>query len=80
MTLVEQARLTWRKSSHSGSGNGDCIEVAWVKSSYSGTGNGNCVEIAALPDQIAVRDSKAPASGALTFPSTAWHSFLSSVR
>ncbi|MFE0020069.1 DUF397 domain-containing protein [Amycolatopsis sp. NPDC059021] len=80
MTPAQQARLTWRKSSYSNGGNGECVEVAWMKSSYSNGGTGECVEIAVLPARIAVRDSKAPASGALTFPSAAWHSFLSSVR
>ncbi|GAA4538151.1 DUF397 domain-containing protein [Amycolatopsis samaneae] len=80
MTPAQQARLIWRKSSYSNGGNGECVEVAWVKSSYSGTGNGNCVEIAVLPEQVAVRDSKDPASGALTFPSAAWRPFLRSVR
>ncbi|MEV4254282.1 DUF397 domain-containing protein [Spirillospora sp. NPDC049652] len=37
----------WRKSSHSGSTGGQCIEVAnfaWRTSSHSG-GTGNCVEV-----------------------------------
>lgn len=37
---------TWRKSSFSAAGNGNCIEVAWRKSSHSGATNGNCVEVA----------------------------------
>jgi hypothetical protein len=42
----------------------------WRKSSYSGGGDGDtCVEIAALPTRISVRDSKAPARAALSFPS-----------
>lgn len=38
-------QATWRKSSFSGSG---------------GVGGGNCVELAALPDRIAIRNSKDP--------------------
>ncbi|MFD9894538.1 DUF397 domain-containing protein [Amycolatopsis sp. NPDC059027] len=42
------APLIWRKSSHSGSNGGDCVEVAlpWRKSSYSTSNNGDCVEVA----------------------------------
>jgi hypothetical protein len=40
----------WRKSSHSGSGGTECIEVAafWRKSSYSGGEGQMCVEAAAV--------------------------------
>ncbi|MEU1949410.1 DUF397 domain-containing protein [Streptomyces sp. NPDC059474] len=43
--------LKWFKSSYSGGGGGDCVEVAftqldWSKSSYSGGGGDNCVEVA----------------------------------
>ncbi|PZT70575.1 DUF397 domain-containing protein [Streptomyces sp. SW4] len=41
----------------------------WRKSSYSGSGDGNaCVEISHRHPRIAVRDSKAPARAALSFP------------
>ncbi|MEU6486751.1 DUF397 domain-containing protein [Streptomyces sp. NPDC046887] len=45
MSAVE---LDWFKSSYSGGGGGNCVEVAlsWTKSSYSGAGGGNCVEVA----------------------------------
>ncbi|MGA5331755.1 DUF397 domain-containing protein [Streptomyces cellulosae] len=40
----------------------------WRKSSCSGGGDGNnCVEIAGSPTHAAVRDSKAPNRGILTF-------------
>jgi len=73
--------LQWRKSSYSsGEGeNGNCIEVAlWQKSSYSsGDGeNGNCVEVAVATTSVAVRDSKAPTSGTLVIPASAWPAFL----
>ncbi|WNE96813.1 DUF397 domain-containing protein [Streptomyces luomodiensis] len=43
--------LKWFKSSYSGGGGGNCVEVAftqldWSKSSYSGGGGDNCVEVA----------------------------------
>lgn len=50
--------------------------LTWRKSSRSGTGgNGNCVEIARTLATTAVRDSKNPAAGTLTFPATAWTAF-----
>ncbi|MFE6482183.1 DUF397 domain-containing protein [Streptomyces sp. NPDC057757] len=61
---------TWRKSSYSSSSGGDCVECAplgtadWRKSSYSGSSGGECVEVADLTPHIALRDSKAPESGA----------------
>jgi hypothetical protein len=53
MTSVDLARVTWRKSSFSGAGNG---------------GGGECVEVAALDDgQTAVRNSNHPDHGAVFF-------------
>nr|WP_026316567.1 DUF397 domain-containing protein [Actinokineospora enzanensis] len=65
--------VEWRKSSFSGT-NGDCVEVGWRKSSFSGD-NGDCVEVA-YTETVAVRDSKKPAAGILSFTPTAWASFL----
>ncbi|WP_158886970.1 DUF397 domain-containing protein [Amycolatopsis anabasis] len=53
--------------------------MEWRKSSYStGDGhNGACVEVAFVADAtVAVRDSKAPAAGQLSFPDSAWQAFL----
>ncbi|MFJ9560641.1 DUF397 domain-containing protein [Streptomyces fuscichromogenes] len=53
----------------------------WRKSSYSGGGDGNeCVEIAATPTRTAVRDSKAPTSRTLTFPTPAFTLFLETLK
>jgi len=60
---VDFARLAWRKSSRS-TASGD---------------NGNCVEIAFAGPAVAVRDSKNPTAGALTFPASALSTFLHSV-
>jgi len=73
----------WRKSSYSGTNGGACVEVAevWRKSSYSGTNGGNCVEVAAaLPDAIAVRDSKDPDGPRLIFTPQAWATFTTALR
>jgi hypothetical protein len=79
---MDFSELTWRKSSYSGAGgNGACVEIAWRKSSYSGSGgNANCVEVAYLSPAAAVRDSKSPDSGILTFPTAPWAAFLDSQR
>ena len=74
---------TFFKSSHSGAGE-NCVEVAQIptkfrKSSYSGVNN-NCVEVADLPCGAAVRDSKNPAKGHLSFGSAEWAAFLGSAR
>ncbi|CAM5246527.1 DUF397 domain-containing protein [Streptomyces fumanus] len=53
----------------------------WRKSSYSGPGDGNsCVEIADTRTQVAVRDSKNLAYGALTFPVAAFAPFLDALK
>ena len=64
---MDLSRAFWRKSSYSGS-QSNCVEVAvmWRKSSYSGT-QSSCVEVAEFGHVVAVRDSKDPASPALTF-------------
>ncbi|MDX3457536.1 DUF397 domain-containing protein [Streptomyces sp. ME02-8801-2C] len=54
---------TWRKSSHSGGGQGDA-----------------CVEIADHLVQVAVRDSKLPAHGTLTFPAGAFTRFVEGLK
>ncbi|WP_399138252.1 DUF397 domain-containing protein [Streptomyces sp. NBUA17] len=53
----------------------------WRKSSYSGPDDGNnCVEIANVPTRIAVRDSKAPAHGTLTFRAEAFEAFVGAIK
>ena len=48
-------------------------DLCWRKSSYSsGDGQGDCVEVAFVPGAVAVRDSKAPASGTLTVSAETW--------
>ncbi|MCC2278680.1 DUF397 domain-containing protein [Streptomyces sp. ET3-23] len=54
---------TWRKSSHSGPGNG--------------TGGDDCLEVADnIPGVVPVRDSKNPHGPALAFPAAAWAAFV----
>lgn len=51
----------------------------WRKSSYSGGGN-QCVEVARFGAAVAVRDSKNPDGGHLTFGTAAWNAFLGRVK
>src|SRR5882757_942896 len=68
----------WRKSSYSGSGNTDCVEVNWHKNSHSGaSGSSDCVEVAYVASNVGVRDSKNASGPRLSFPETAWRSFVS---
>ncbi|MET9778486.1 DUF397 domain-containing protein [Streptomyces sp. NPDC006367] len=53
----------------------------WRKSSYSGGGEGNdCVEVAELGHRTAVRDSKDPSRGALSFPAPAFAAFVGALK
>jgi len=53
----------------------------WRKSSYSGSGDGNaCVEIADNRTHVAIRDSKDPAYGTLTFPTGAFAPFIDALK
>jgi hypothetical protein len=51
----------------------------WRKSSYSGGGN-NCVEVAQAGGISAVRDSKNPDGGHLTFGAEAWEAFITDIK
>ncbi|UIX32513.1 DUF397 domain-containing protein [Streptomyces sp. GQFP] len=84
-TSQQLTAATWRKSSYSGTSGGDCVECAplgsasWRKSSYSADTGGECVEVAViapLTPHIAIRDSKAPALGALTLTPEAFGAFV----
>ena len=66
-------------------GNADPLaDAQWRKSSCSGNGgngSGGCVETAVLTDgQMAVRDSKNPASAALLFTRTGFDGWLNSIK
>jgi hypothetical protein len=71
------SELAWFKSSYSGSGGGECLEVAleWHKSTHSGAEGGECVEVAACPGTVHVRDSKDPQGPTLAFGPAAWSAF-----
>lgn len=65
----------WRKSSYSNAGN-NCVEVAtWRRFSRSSAQNA-CVEVGQSGTACAVRDSKNPEAGYLTFGERAWQAFV----
>jgi Domain of unknown function (DUF397) len=73
----------WRKSSHSGNGGANCVEVAanWRKSSYSGNGGGDYVEAARnRPDIVLVRDSKDRKGPKLALSDQAWSAFVQGIK
>ncbi|WP_181794624.1 DUF397 domain-containing protein [Streptomyces sp. WELS2] len=59
----------------------DLSHATWRKSSRSNTDGGNCVEVADnVPSVVPVRDSKAPARGALVFRADAWAAFVDGIK
>src|ERR1041384_5333521 len=69
----------WRKSTYSGGGGSDCVEVAfgeWRTSSYSGGGGSNCVQVAFGQVAAAVRDSKNTTGPELRFSASSWLAFI----
>ncbi|MFI1356796.1 DUF397 domain-containing protein [Streptomyces sp. NPDC020898] len=53
----------------------------WRKSTFSSGAEGNtCVEIADLRARIAIRDSKDPNHGSLTFPPRAFTAFVETLK
>lgn len=54
-------------------------EQQWRKSSYSGSMN-DCVEYAVAGDRRAVRDSKDPGGGVLSFGDREWTKFLGGIK
>ncbi|MEU5692476.1 DUF397 domain-containing protein [Actinosynnema sp. NPDC020468] len=52
----------------------------WRKSSYTSAGDPQCVELACVKDLRAVRDSKWPGGGTLSFSADAFRAFLADLR
>ncbi|WP_242886763.1 DUF397 domain-containing protein [Actinomadura litoris] len=52
----------------------------WRKSTHSGAVENDCVEVADLDGQVAVRDSKAPATGHLILTRQAFAVLLTHLR
>jgi hypothetical protein len=50
----------------------------WRKSSYSGgSTSSSCIEVAVVASEVGVRDSKNAGGPRLSFPETAWRTFVS---
>jgi hypothetical protein len=59
----------------------DLFRAAWRKSSYSNGSGGDCVQVAmAIPEAVAVRDSKNPDGPGLLFSREEWRAFVTAVR
>ncbi|AZQ72615.1 DUF397 domain-containing protein [Streptomyces luteoverticillatus] len=73
--------IAWQKSSYSGGGGEQCVEISavpWQKSSHSGGGE-QCVEISAHPHTIAIRESDIPTVVVTTTPPR-FRALIASVR
>ena len=74
----------WRKSSYSGNGGTDCVEVGavpWRKSSYSPNGGTDCVEAGHVPGAVLVRDTTQHGTGPVLRVTPAdWTRLLRTVR
>jgi hypothetical protein len=58
----------------------DMTPPAWRKSSYSGSSGDNCVEASAVPDGVAVRDTKDPSGPGLAIQPTTWRAFTRRIK
>ncbi|MGI5322608.1 DUF397 domain-containing protein [Actinomadura nitritigenes] len=58
----------------------DVSHAVWRKSSRSGSSGGDCVEIAVLGARQAVRDSKDPAGGFLSFGRDEWAALVAEIK
>jgi len=58
----------------------DGVTTPWRKSSYSNS-QANCVEVAKTGSgKVAVRDSRNPGGGALSFSRDEWKSFVAKIQ
>ena len=55
-------------------------QLKWRKATHSTNNGGNCVEIAALPEAVAVRDSKNPNAPHLIFSRAAFTAFTTQTK
>lgn len=56
------------------------MKIEWRKSNHSGGDTGQCVELAALPQAVAIRDSKNPTGPILTFNRTDLGALFTSIK
>lgn len=86
---IDLSAASWRKSSHSNTDGGNCVEIAeafpgaarWRKSSYSNGSGGDCVEVAdGLAGLVPVRDSKVEDGPVLMVSAAAWVPFVVALK
>jgi hypothetical protein len=81
---MQTVDIQWRKSSFSGHGGQDCVEVGaapWRKSTHSGNGGQNCVEAGHVSGAVLVRDTKNHGQGlVLRVTPSDWRRFTASLR
>lgn len=58
----------------------DHPDLLWRKAARSSGNGSECVEVADLGRAVAVRDSKNPTGGALSFTAAEWRVFANRVR
>jgi hypothetical protein len=58
----------------------DNLDPCWRKASYSGNGGGSCVEVGNAVRAVLVRDTTNRDGVTLSVPSTAWETFLATLR
>lgn len=81
---MQSIGIQWRKSTYSGNGGQDCVEVGtvpWRKSSHSGHGGQNCVEAGHVLGAVLIRDTKDNEHGpALRVTPGDWRRFTDTLR
>ena len=82
---MERLNPAWRKSSYSGNGGANCVEVGavpWRKSSYSiSSGGANCVETGSEPGAVLIRDTRDRGNGPLLRVTLSdWKRFTRSIK
>ncbi|WP_242903787.1 DUF397 domain-containing protein [Actinomadura terrae] len=77
----------WRKSTHSGTEEVTCVEVAdlapsseWRKSTHSATEAETCVEVANFAPAIGVRDSTDPDGPKLLLSAASWRTLTRQIK
>lgn len=81
---METVSIEWRRSSYSGHGGQNCVEVGsapWRKSTYSGNGGMDCVEAGNVPGIVLIRDTKDNGRGpVLRMTVSDWRRFTARLR
>jgi hypothetical protein len=81
---MERLNPSWRKSTYSGNGGANCVEVGsipWRKSSYSSGNGGECVETGTAAGAVLIRDTKNHGDGlVLIVAPDIWRKFTTSIK